>query len=67
MNWNDEIRHVVNLERGGRERWTGYLHFVAPYEAGRYDVTVQTFHETSVQDKATFTVDIGAPRDGSRR
>jgi hypothetical protein len=67
MNWNDEIRHVVNLERGGREKWTGYLHFVAPYEAGRYDVTLQTFHETSVQDKATFTVDIVATRDGSRR
>jgi hypothetical protein len=55
VNWNDEIRHVANLERRGREEWTGYLYFVAPYDAGRYDVTVQAFDGANVQDKAKFT------------
>jgi hypothetical protein len=67
MNWNDEVRHIVNFEHGGRERWTGFLHFVAPYDAGRYDVTVQAFDERGGQDKAKFMVDIVTARDESRR
>lgn len=69
VNWNDEVRHVINLEPAGRERWTGYLHFVAPYDAGHYDVTVEAFDETSAQDKAKFTVTVSAApaRDESGR
>ena len=67
VNWNDEVRYVANLESRGNEAWAGHLYFVAPYEAGRYDVTVQTFDGANMQEKAKFSVDImsgGGEREG---
>lgn len=58
VNRDDEIQHVADLERSGNEAWTGHLYFVAPYDAGRYSVTVQAFDGANMQDKAKFTVEI---------
>ena len=57
VNWNDAIRHVTTLEPRGRDGW-GYMYFVAPYDAGRCDITARVFDGTNVWDKTNFSVDV---------
>jgi hypothetical protein len=58
INANDEIRHGVNLRRQGRGEWAGHMFFVAPFEAGSYNVAVSVMDGNRPIEKATFSITV---------
>jgi hypothetical protein len=44
MNPGDHVEHVMRMEHAGDGRWVGRMLFIAPYEAGEYQVEMYTLH-----------------------
>jgi hypothetical protein len=44
MNPGDHVEHVMRMEHAGDGRWVGKMLFIAPYEAGEYQVEMYTLH-----------------------
>lgn len=44
MNPGDQVEHVVRMEHSGGGRWVGKMLFIAPFEAGEYEVEIYALH-----------------------